>query len=70
VTFVHRKTEHKKYQPTGYTISCDDFIEQVQGFVQLSSDFQQAVGLTRKEIADFASRALPIAKKEGKKAHG
>jgi hypothetical protein len=69
VTFIHRKVERGRYQAMGYTIPCDDFIEHVQGFVQLSFDFEQAAGLTSKEVADFAAMAIPL-KQEGTKAHG
>jgi hypothetical protein len=33
----------------------------VQDFVQLSFDFEQAVGLTDKEVRDFGAMALPLA---------
>ena len=62
VTFIHRRVERpsKKYQPTAYKIVGDDFIAFVQNFVHLSWDFEQAAGLSDEEVADFASRALPL----------
>ena len=66
VTFIHRKVERGKYQPTGYTIPRDDFIDHVQNFVQLSFDFEQAVGLSHKEVADFAAMAMPLARQDGR----
>ena len=65
VTFIHRKVEGGKYQPTTYTIACDDFIDHVQNFVQLSLDFEQAVGLSDKEVRDFAAMAVPLAPQDG-----
>jgi hypothetical protein len=65
VTFIHRKVERGKYQPTWYKIACDDFIDHVQSFVQLSFDFEQAVGLSHKEVADFAAMAMPLASQDG-----
>jgi hypothetical protein len=55
VTFIHRKVERGKYLLTGYTIPRDGFIDHVQDFVQLSFDFENAVGLTDKEVADFGA---------------
>jgi hypothetical protein len=57
--------ERGKYQPTWYKIACDDFIDHVQSFVQLSFDFEQAVGLSHKEVADFAAMAMPLASQDG-----
>ena len=65
MTFIHRKVEGGKYQPTTYTIACDDFIDHVQNFVQLSLDFEQAVGLSDKEVRDFAAMAVPLAPQDG-----
>jgi hypothetical protein len=65
VTFIYRKIERGKYQPTMYTIACDDFIDHVQNFVHLSFDFEQAVGLSHKEVADFAAMAVPLAPQDG-----
>jgi hypothetical protein len=67
VAFVHRKKgrgKHRKYEVTAYKLSRDDFFDHVQNFVQLAFDFQQAVGLTHKEVADFAAMALPLATQE------
>jgi hypothetical protein len=61
VTFIHRKVERGKYLPTAYTIPRDGFIDHVQDFVQLSFDFENAVGLTDKEVADFGAMAVPLA---------
>jgi len=61
VTFVHRKIERGKYEATGYVIPRQDFFNHVQNFVQLSFDFEQAVELTPREVADFASMAIPLA---------
>jgi hypothetical protein len=65
VTFIHRRVERGKYQATGYKISREDFIDHVQSFVQLSFEFEQAVGLSHKEVADFAAMAVPLARQEG-----
>jgi hypothetical protein len=65
VAFIHRKVESKKYQPTMYQISRDDFLNHVQNFVQLCVDFEQAVGLSHKEVADFAAMAVPLASQDG-----
>jgi hypothetical protein len=64
VTFIHRKMEAKKYQATGYTITREDFIVHVQDFVQLSFNFEQAIGLLPNEVADFAVMAIPLATQE------
>jgi hypothetical protein len=61
VTFIHRKVERRKYKATGYTISRDDFLDHVQNFVQLCFDFEQAVGLSHREVANFAAMAMPLA---------
>ena len=65
VTFIHRKVKHGKYQATTYQISRDDFLDHVQNFVQLCFDFEQAVGLSHKEVADFAAMAVPLAPQDG-----
>jgi hypothetical protein len=61
VTFIHRTMERGKYQATGYTIPRESFIDHVQNFVQLSFDFEQAVGLSHKEVAEFSAMAVPLA---------
>jgi hypothetical protein len=58
--FVHRKVERGTYQPMAYRFSSDEFIEHVQSFVQLSVDFQQAIGLSDEQVAEFAAFALPL----------
>jgi hypothetical protein len=65
VAFIHRKVESKKYQATTYQISRDDFLNHVQNFVQLCFEFEQAVGLSHKEVADFAAMAVPLASQDG-----
>jgi hypothetical protein len=65
VTFIHRKVVRGKYQPTWYTIASDGFIDHVQSFVQLSFDFEQAVRLSHKEVADFAAMTIPLASQDG-----
>jgi hypothetical protein len=47
VTFIHRKVEGGKYQPTTYTIACDDFIDHVQNFVQLSPRLRASTRIVR-----------------------
>jgi hypothetical protein len=37
----------------------DGFLTHVQNFVQLSHDFEKALGFTHKQVADFAAAALP-----------
>jgi hypothetical protein len=67
VTFVHRKKrrgKHGKYEVTTYQIFRKDFFDHVQNFVQLALDFQQAVGLSHKEVAEFAAMALPLTTQE------
>jgi hypothetical protein len=60
VAFIHRKVEGKKYSVTGYKISPNEFIEHVQGFVRLSFEFEQAVGLSDREVHEFAAMAVPL----------
>jgi hypothetical protein len=59
VTFIHRKIEEGQYQATRYVIPRDQFIDHVQEFVQLSFDFEQAVGIPPREVAEFAAMAVP-----------
>jgi hypothetical protein len=61
VTFIHRKIEQGKYQAIPYTIPRARFLDLVQQFLQLCLDFEQAVGLTDKEVRDFAAMAMPLA---------
>jgi hypothetical protein len=65
VTFIHRKVKHGKYQATAYQISRDGFLDHVQNFVQLCFDFEQAVGLSHKEVADFAAMVVPLPPQDG-----
>ena len=65
VTFIHRRVVNGKYQPTWYTIASDGFIDHVQNFVQLSFNFELTVGLSDKEVRDFAAMAVPLAPQDG-----
>jgi hypothetical protein len=63
VTFIHRKMRRgkdAKYEVTSYSISREDFFDHVQNFVQLTFEFQQTIGLSHAEVAEFASMALPL----------
>ena len=63
VTFVHRKMgrgKHAKYEVAAYPISRNDFFDHVQNFVQLASELEQTVGLSHREVAEFAAMALPL----------
>jgi hypothetical protein len=53
-----------KYQVRAYRIGGKDFINHVQSFVQISLHFEQVVGLSDKEVADFAAMALPLASED------
>jgi hypothetical protein len=67
VAFVHRakgRGKHGKYKVTPYQISRNDFFDHVQNFVQLSFDFEQAVGLSQQEVAEFGAMALPLGAQE------
>jgi hypothetical protein len=64
VTFIHRKWKGGKYQVTAYQIGGNDFINHVQNFVQVALRFEQAVGLSEGEVADFAAMALPLASED------
>jgi hypothetical protein len=58
VTFIHRKIEQGKYQAPAYTIPRACFLDHVRQFLQLCLDLEQAVGLTDKEVRDFAAMAI------------
>jgi hypothetical protein len=60
VAFIHRKVERGKYSVTGYKISHIGFIKHVQSFVRLSFEFERAVGLSDKEVREFAAMAVPL----------
>jgi hypothetical protein len=61
VLFIHRKIERPsgEYRPIGYRLARGEFLTHVAEFGQLSINFEQATGLTDKEVRDFASMALP-----------
>jgi hypothetical protein len=60
VTFVHRKaTKRNGYECLGYQLTTAQFFAHVQDFVQRAHAFEQALGLSHEEIAEFASYALP-----------
>lgn len=61
VAFIHRQARRGKgYHGIGYRFTRDQFLEHVKEFETLSLDFEKAVGLVHKEVADFASMALPV----------
>jgi len=62
VMFIHRKSERGKYSPMMYHFPVDGFLAHVKYFARLSADFQKALGFSQKEIAAFASYALPETK--------
>ena len=62
VTFIHRRVEggkRGKYRADAYEGSRERFVDHVQKFVQLSLEFEQAIGLSHEEVAKFASMAVP-----------
>jgi hypothetical protein len=61
VLFIHRKIERpsKQYRTMPYRLTRDEFLTHVAKFAQLSINFEQATGLTDKEVGVFASMALP-----------
>jgi hypothetical protein len=60
VMFIHRTSHRGQYQANGYEISRERFFKHVGEFVQLSFDFERALGLSDKEVRDFAAAALPV----------
>jgi hypothetical protein len=68
VSFIYRPRPHgksRKYEPTLYKATPEQFIKHVQNFVQLSFDFEQAAGLSDREVRAFAARAIPLATPDG-----
>jgi hypothetical protein len=59
VTFIHR-TGQGQYQAQGYRFEADKFVDHVKGFTQEAEDFEKALGITVKELGDFAAAALPM----------
>jgi hypothetical protein len=59
VTFIHR--ERGQYRVKEHTFTRDQFLNHVDEFVQLSFDFQKAVGLSDWEVAGFGAAALSLA---------
>jgi hypothetical protein len=61
VLFIHRNIERpsKEYRPIAYKLTRAEFLTHVAEFAQLSLRFEQATGLTDKEVRVFASMALP-----------
>ena len=64
VAFVHRRSNRGQYLCEGYRFAADNFFAHVQEFVQLSHDFERALGFSAKEIGDFAAAAI-TEEKEG-----
>jgi hypothetical protein len=58
VTFIHRELETGEGTP--HTLLRQEFFDHVQNFVDLSVDFQQALGLSNDQVAEFAAFALPL----------
>lgn len=61
VTFIHRKMESKQYRLRAYRAAREDFFDHVHDFVRLSFEFEQAAGLSDKEVGDFGAMAIPLA---------
>ena len=61
VLFIYRDRPRrgKEYRPMGYKLTRAEFLTHVVEFAQLSLEFEQATGLTDKEVRVFASMALP-----------
>jgi hypothetical protein len=57
VQFIHRR---RRGDLIGYVFTREEFLSFVAEFVQLSFDFQNAVGLSNKDVADFAVSAVPL----------
>jgi hypothetical protein len=58
VSFIHR-TSQGQYTVKGYTFTADQFDTHVHEFVQLARDFERALSLSDREVAEFAAAALP-----------
>jgi hypothetical protein len=61
VTFIHRWRERGgQYRVNWHPFTRDQFLNHVDEFIQLSFDFQKAVGLSDWEVAGFAAAARPL----------
>jgi hypothetical protein len=58
VAFIHRKVE-QEYRPIVHVGTPDDFITHVHEFTQLSLAFEQAAGLSDKEVRSFGAVLMP-----------
>jgi hypothetical protein len=59
VTFIHRSMQRGKYKVMRHKISNHGFVKHVEKFVQVAVDFQQAVGLSDREVGGFAAALIP-----------
>jgi hypothetical protein len=57
VTFIHRWKEKRQYRVDRHTFTRAEFVNHVREFVQLSFDFQTAVGVSDWDLAGFAAAA-------------
>ena len=60
VIFIHRRVERpsRKYRADTYEATRENFLTHVDLFIQLCLDFEQAAGLSDKEVRDFGSMAV------------
>jgi hypothetical protein len=70
VAFLHRRSRRGQYQVNWYLFAREQFEKHVSEFVQLSLDFERALGLSDKEVRDFGAAALPVVPVETKMAAG
>jgi hypothetical protein len=59
VTFIHRRKEDRQYRVDWHTFKRAEFLNHVREFIQLSFDFQRAVGVSDWDLARFAAAARP-----------
>jgi uncharacterized protein YceH (UPF0502 family) len=59
VIFIHRRWERssREYRSDSYEATRDNFLTHVGNFERLCLDFEQAAGLSDKEVRDFGSMA-------------
>jgi hypothetical protein len=60
VTFINRWRQGGQYRVNWHPFTRDQFLNHVDDFIQLSLDFQRAVGLSDWEVAGFAAAARPL----------
>jgi hypothetical protein len=56
VRFVYRKTRKNKYEVTEAKATSEQFLNHVAEFLRIAQEFEQAIGLSHKELGEFASK--------------